>query len=495
MQSPFQFSKQNVAAATKASGKLALFGGEDELLYFIDSAGNKTPITPGPQGDSAYDVAVANGFVGTESQWLASLVGQPGTNGTNGEVTNASLTAALAPLNLYAFGAQTADKIVEGSGTVSPSLFRALGAATVGAVYVFTYLVKRAERTRVNFFNNGGVNYDVTVDLNTGLFSNTSTSSNPTVVVTPLNNDWFSVQITATGFSTASGNSQLRVYPASGGHPYTGNGTSGVLIQSATLSINGGANAWTFSEDFSNAVWSKSGCTVSANAGVYLGTPTLNTIPARHPLFNKKVTMLGTSLVAQNQMPPAFVELTGCVLQNLGVHGASLGLDARGSPHSGSGVITTQFASINADAEVIFLDMLVNDVAASDVPLGTITDTTTATYYGALANFFRWCRTNRPNASVCVVVQTSAREDFATGDYRHSQPNANGDTLEDFQNATRRICDYYGRPYIDPNRFGVGFLDMTTLSGDGLHWNPAGGQRVAEVYAAETKRFAEAGWI
>lgn len=50
----------------------------------------------GLDGDSAYEIAVANGFVGTEAQWLASLVGPEGpegpqgiqgpagTNGTNG---------------------------------------------------------------------------------------------------------------------------------------------------------------------------------------------------------------------------------------------------------------------------------------------------------------------------------------------------------------------------------------------------------------------------
>ncbi|WP_297095616.1 hypothetical protein [uncultured Draconibacterium sp.] len=44
----------------------------------------------GPQGDtgntgaSAYQVAVANGFTGTEAEWLASLEGTDGTNGTNG---------------------------------------------------------------------------------------------------------------------------------------------------------------------------------------------------------------------------------------------------------------------------------------------------------------------------------------------------------------------------------------------------------------------------
>ena len=48
-----------------------------------DSAGG-----PGPQGDpgaSAYEVAVAGGFVGTEAQWLASLIGPEGPQGVPGE--------------------------------------------------------------------------------------------------------------------------------------------------------------------------------------------------------------------------------------------------------------------------------------------------------------------------------------------------------------------------------------------------------------------------
>jgi hypothetical protein len=38
----------------------------------------------GGDGLSAYEVAVANGFVGTEVEWLASLVGADGADGTNG---------------------------------------------------------------------------------------------------------------------------------------------------------------------------------------------------------------------------------------------------------------------------------------------------------------------------------------------------------------------------------------------------------------------------
>lgn len=31
----------------------------------------------GPDGPSAYEVALANGFIGTEAEWLATLVGPP----------------------------------------------------------------------------------------------------------------------------------------------------------------------------------------------------------------------------------------------------------------------------------------------------------------------------------------------------------------------------------------------------------------------------------
>ena len=45
---------------------------------------NGTDGTNGTNGKSAYELAVAAGFEGTEAEWLASLKGADGTNGTNG---------------------------------------------------------------------------------------------------------------------------------------------------------------------------------------------------------------------------------------------------------------------------------------------------------------------------------------------------------------------------------------------------------------------------
>lgn len=51
-----------------------------DLPYFI----NADQLVEGVEGDSAYEVAVSNGFVGTEVQWLASLVGPAGADGADG---------------------------------------------------------------------------------------------------------------------------------------------------------------------------------------------------------------------------------------------------------------------------------------------------------------------------------------------------------------------------------------------------------------------------
>lgn len=50
----------------------------------------------GQDGDSAYEIAAANGFVGTEAQWLASLEGTDGTDGVDGAPANLNNDGTLA---------------------------------------------------------------------------------------------------------------------------------------------------------------------------------------------------------------------------------------------------------------------------------------------------------------------------------------------------------------------------------------------------------------
>ena len=47
---------------------------------------------PGEDGDSAYTVAVNNGFIGTETDWLESLKGKDGEDGDlTDRITNTEL--------------------------------------------------------------------------------------------------------------------------------------------------------------------------------------------------------------------------------------------------------------------------------------------------------------------------------------------------------------------------------------------------------------------
>lgn len=75
--------------------------------------------TPGAQGPSAYEVAVLNGFVGTEAEWLASLDGEDGENAytiTTGFVQPAVGATVNIPVLNSGMAALGVDAFAEGGG-------------------------------------------------------------------------------------------------------------------------------------------------------------------------------------------------------------------------------------------------------------------------------------------------------------------------------------------------------------------------------------------
>jgi hypothetical protein len=99
-------SAYEVAVANGFSGTEA-----EWLLSLVGAAGATGPAgadgTNGADGDSAYEIAVANGFSGTEAEWLTSLIGEQGPQGDIGptgpqgdtgeiDLTNISVTTATA---------------------------------------------------------------------------------------------------------------------------------------------------------------------------------------------------------------------------------------------------------------------------------------------------------------------------------------------------------------------------------------------------------------
>jgi hypothetical protein len=66
-----------------------------EVSKFLDEIPIPKDGINGADGKSAYELAVANGFVGTEPEWLDSLVGPPGADGCDGEGPDPEELAAM----------------------------------------------------------------------------------------------------------------------------------------------------------------------------------------------------------------------------------------------------------------------------------------------------------------------------------------------------------------------------------------------------------------
>ena len=498
-----------------------LGGGFYECKVTVTAAGTtggNWQVRPSPAGVNTFTGSTSDGV------WLKSIVLReqntttnifPSSDPANAAFTKASLTATagtspeqrttefikaidadVTSLETFINGSMTMDKLVEASGSVTPSLYRAVN-YTSGSTYVTTYEVRASERSRVNVYNNGtGFLIDVTADLSTGVV--TVISASTTATLTALNNDCYRLVVTKVATATNSGNMQLRIYPASGGHPYTGDGASGVFLNSATLTVNGGANIWTSPTDFTSGAWSKLSMTISANTGLWLGLPVISpSAPvAAHPLSGKKVVVLGTSLVEQNYWTSAFQTETGCTLINLGVSGASYGLSSFfGDSRIGQCSSKLNTTDIPSDTALIIVGAPVNDPYWK-VPVGVESDTTTATFAGALANVSIWAAANRPNAQVVYEQMASAEPASAT--HRHGGLAAGSQAtlaeLAVYQAMLKAIANREGRPLIDINDFGISWR-RTDVRSDLLHWNTFGGAWIGRIFEAETLRLAEEGWL
>lgn len=81
-------AKNNLVAAVNEAMKKG--GGavdEAEIRRIVDeylAANPPAPGEPGADGKSAYEIALENGFVGSETEWLESLRGEPGPQGETG---------------------------------------------------------------------------------------------------------------------------------------------------------------------------------------------------------------------------------------------------------------------------------------------------------------------------------------------------------------------------------------------------------------------------
>ncbi|MER9579387.1 hypothetical protein NKJ48_26930 [Mesorhizobium sp. M0114] len=499
---------------------IALGGGEYECRAVVTPTANgaanvQTRFSPAGvfpfTGDGASGVYVRNIVLRLPSTTTNLF---PSSDPTNAVFTKTNCTAAAATvpevrvvpqlqalvdvIDVLVNGRLTADKIIEQSGSGSPSVYQAI-AWVIGQTFVWDVYAQKAERTRLNLFSNGACAFDCTFDLAGGTASGSGAAFG-TVSTQAIGANWYRCRVTGTANGTGIANVQHRVFPAAGGHPYVGDGVSGLGLQSSSLSINGGANILNSPRDFSSAAWIKAAGMppVAANTIRYVGALDPSAIDAdaddgRAALVGKKWTLLGSSITAQAFYRGPLAVKTGMVPTNLAYSGGSLGIATNG--HYGSQKIYDQIALIPVDAEIITLEPGPNNFGAADVVLGDLGDQTLASgFTGAMVDAFKAMRLRAPIAKIICLGTYSGGPGHAT--HRLFRTNSQGNTLDQFMRREREVCEMMGIGFIDVGGgSGIGYLTSTLYMSDELHLNSVGGERYASFVADKLRALSRVGFF
>lgn len=116
-------------------------------------------------------------------------------------------------------------------------------------------------------------------------------------------------------------------------------------------------------------------------------------------------------------------------IQDLSKNGRTLALPSgEGSSYNS---FINHYQSVAADADYLTIYFGINDSHQS-IPIGTISDAVTSSFYGAWNTVLSWLIENRPNLHIGIIV-------------------SNGCDSDDYRTATIAIAQKYGLPYIDMN--------------------------------------------
>lgn len=107
----------------------------------IDNLISNVQTTPGPAGESAYQIAVNNGFTGTETEWLASLKGPKGDTGyqgPQGENGTNGASAKINGVNTLTINAGSNIELTQSGSTMTINTKNTVGSSTVTSIVQLT---------------------------------------------------------------------------------------------------------------------------------------------------------------------------------------------------------------------------------------------------------------------------------------------------------------------------------------------------------------------
>jgi lysophospholipase L1-like esterase len=131
--------------------------------------------------------------------------------------------------------------------------------------------------------------------------------------------------------------------------------------------------------------------------------------------------------------------------------------------------------TIPTDSNIITIMGGTNDYG---LPIGVITDTTVATFYGAFQLMLDRIYTRIPSAEIILVTPI-----FRNG----GETLYNGFVMEDYRNAVRAISKKYNYRLIDMAKVGINKNNHATYLSDGIHPNTIGAERMSRLFIQEFK--------
>jgi len=172
--------------------------------------------------------------------------------------------------------------------------------------------------------------------------------------------------------------------------------------------------------------------------------------------LGKKVNIIGNSITEDTNSwwRKSFVRLGFAVARNYGVGGTAVGV--RAAPWDDN-AMCIRYAEMDDDADLIIVNMPeTNDVG--QVPLGTWSDTSNTTYYGAAKILAEGLVNKYPTKTIAWIT-------LPPNYHMRDNPSPGYGTLWDYADASKRVCEYYAIPCLD-------ILRMTQLR----PYNPTNGE-------------------
>ena len=205
-------------------------------------------------------------------------------------------------------------------------------------------------------------------------------------------------------------------------------------------------------------------------------------------LKGTKINFLGDSITegagtsSHDKMFTMLIEREyGAICQNYGIGGTRIARQKTPTEEKWDRDFISRVPEMDNDADIVVVFGGTNDFGHGDAPLGTMSDRTPYTFYGALHCLYTALTEKYPDVPVVILTPLHRlNEDSPKGD---NKPEPVG-TLKEYVNIIREVAEYYSFPVLDLYKESglqpkVPVIQQKYIP-DGLHPNDDGHRIIAD---------------